>query len=136
MAASHKLEWVDVAPFVAAIGLVLLSPLLDELLWRNSYREFYRGKDIGSQSLDNLTLAASWAVNIAQVLPGVILCWVGIVLISSSIGRGLALLSVVMSLLPFVVVGFMQRHRGLHKRPLRWLPPLVVLVVNALGVIL
>lgn len=136
--------WQQLAPFLLAVLFVAVSPKLDDLTWRNAYRSFYAtyGSDRATlYTPENLTSGASWAVDLAHVVPGVLLAWVGILLLAPTIGGTLAVLSVPVSLAPFLLASRMHSRANLHEyeNELVWrrysTPQLFVAGVNLLGVV-
>lgn len=139
--------WRDAAPFLLAVLFVVASPTIDDLMWRNAYMNFYRSHgccENGKGTLctpENLTSGASWAVDLAHVVPGVLLAWVGIVVLLPQVGDVLALIGVPVSLLPFCLAARMQSRAHLHQyvSELVWrrysAPQLLVALVNLVGLL-
>lgn len=132
------------APFLLAILFVVASPRIDDLIWRNAYKSFYRthGSEQGTlYTAENLTSGASWAVDLAHVVPGVLLAWVGIVLLVPQLGAPLAVIGVPVSVLPFYVAGRMQSRANLHQYESELMfrrysaPQVLVAVINFFGVV-
>lgn len=103
------------ASFGGSIGLVLLSPLLDDITWKRYYREFYRKYAKPPITATNLETSAQWAVNTAQTLPGVVLAIVGGLVLWERVGAGWAAAAVVAALAPLLVVAWQGRRQRLHE---------------------
>ncbi len=130
----------DALPFFASIGMTLVGPFLDDLLWRSRYRSFYSSAHTGLVDDEQLARGASWAVDLAQVFSGVVLTWVGIVLLLDSVTPVYAGLWSLTPVAPLLLISWIQRRGNLHLREKdpHWgpyaLPHLALVVVNALGI--
>jgi hypothetical protein len=138
--------WLDTVPFIFGIVFVLFSPQLDNLVWRGTYESFYRdyysqhGSKYGTLlTPENLTSAAAWAVNLAQVVPGVLLAWVGAIVLLDNADIGIAILTMGIAVVPLIAVSSAQRRKDLHTHEMNFVlkryssAQLLVLAANLVG---
>ncbi len=141
-AVSNSSFWHDALPFLFALGYVIASPWLDELTWRSKYREFYTAYEdnLGLAGPSELVNGASWAVDLSQVVPGVLLTTAGILLATSQVTAEIAAACVAATILPFAFVASIRRRGHLHNRDADVrlgeysLPQLVLAAINALAI--
>lgn len=137
-------ELAQVAPPVAAVALIIMSPLLDWLAWRQTYESFYKrhARQTGPITPANLASGAQWAVDNAQVIPSLFLTGLGTLLMfPGNFWAGLAF--GVTGLVALLVVAFQQKGQPLHRhaarsfvRGLYSVPQLVLLVGNMVVIVL
>jgi hypothetical protein len=141
-AASNSSFWHEALPFAFALGYVILSPLMADLTWRSTYREFYRSFEdgLGLIGPDELAKGASWAVDLSQVVPGVLLTTCGILLASSKVTPEIAAVCVAATILPFAFVAAIRRRGHLHDRDADWRlgeyssPQIVLAIINVIAI--
>jgi hypothetical protein len=81
--------WRSVLPFAVALIFVVLGPLLDDLIWRDKYVSFYTEHPVAEVDAEDLANAAGWAVDLAQIVPGVFITITGILLLSAKVSTSL-----------------------------------------------
>lgn len=131
----------EALPFVLGLLYIIASPLLDKLTWRAAYRRFYEKQRIESVHAEQLVAGATWAVNLSQVVPGVLLAFAGALLALDHVSVVVAAAAVgLAALLPLCLVAYVQDKENIQdpnavfSLKMYSLPQLVVAGVDVVGI--
>jgi hypothetical protein len=131
----------DALPFAFGLAYIAVSPFLEDLIWRSRYISFYEGYQPSEVDPADLAKGATWAVDLAQVVPGVLLTVVGLLLAVEQITVAVAVGAVFVALIPFALIGVIQKRGNIQypKGDLHlWsysLPQLTVALFDLAGIV-
>lgn len=134
----------DALPFIFAAGYGIFGPMLDKLVWRDTYKDFYTRNPCNAFDAETLARGASWAVEMASIVPSLLLTLVGVVLLLRHISGVTEVASIVLAVAPFFAIALLKGgtptlHTGRVRR--LWLlklttPQALIVGVNAVAIVI